>query len=550
MSTTEKWDAFVARLSTPPYREAVICLSLANLCFFRVWKETLTFSENDAYFMKVRPSAADYWATILDVLLLGTVLFGITIWSRKHLSGRMFRFVQLGGAALALIPLNGIRAILVRDFGFRFLEFTAIASMRWYQWTLLGVVGLAALWFAFKWQETLITIAAAALHTMIIFCVMTFSQAAWKGFRSAPYAPVQLASLLPNAQAAPRVIWAIFDEWDYRLTFQDRPTGLALPALDRLRAESVFASSARAPGNRTAVSLPALLTGRQPRAAAGEANDKPLEFDGKAWNQIPTLITEARRAGFNTAIAGWNFPYCRLFNDTVSKCDWWPRAMPSNSTGDTLLKKMAGQFESLVETESYSLFGQSLKMRHATKIYKEYLTFAKSAVADPTLGVVFMHAPVPHPPHPYNRLTGQFDGVNRPRPGYANSLALLDRTVQALRQEMEEAGTWGTTAVLLSSDHPYREARRVDGKADPRVPFILRMPGAEAGTVYTANFNTIVSGELLMSVLRGTVRTNADVTAWLDEHRHHTQEPLGTTDSSRSSMPAMNPALPATTHSR
>jgi arylsulfatase A-like enzyme len=167
-------------------------------------------------------------------------------------------------------------------------------------------------------------------------------------------------------------------------------------------------------------------------------------------------------------------------------------------------------------------------MRHSAKIYAEYLAFARSAVADPALGVIFMHVPVPHPPYPYNRVTGRFDGVNRPRPGYANSLALLDRVIQTLREEMEQAGTWSNTAVLFSSDHPFRESKRVDGKSDPRVPFLLRMPGSQEGKVYTAAFNTIISGELLMSVLRGTIRTNHDVTAWIDEHRSCTQEPLQT----------------------
>jgi hypothetical protein len=523
-----KFDALVARLSTSPYREGVICLSLANLCFFRVWKETLTFSDHDAYFMKVRPSAADYWATILDVVLLATALFAITIWSHKHLTSKTFRVVILGAVALAIIPLNGIRAILVRDFGFAFLGFSAVASLRWYQWAVLLTLAVAALWLAFKWHDTLTSIAAAVLHAMAIFCVMTFVQAAWKAFRSTPHPPTQLAPRLANAKTAPRVVWAIFDEWDYRLTFVDRPTGLSLPALDRLRREAVFGTGARAPGNRTAVSLPALFTGRRPTLSTRKIGDKPLEFDGKPWNEMPTIVSEARRAGFNTAIAGWNFPYCHLFNGAVSECDWWPRAMPSNSTGDTLFQKMVGQLESLVETESYSFFGQSLKMRHSAKIYAEYLAFAKSVVADPALGVVFMHVPVPHPPHSYNRVTGRFDGVNRPRPGYANSLALLDRTVQALREEMEQAGTWGNTAVLLSSDHPFRQARRVDGKTDPRVPFLLRMPGPQEGRVYTAAFNTIISGELLMSVLRGTIRTNEDVAAWIDEHRNRTQEPLQT----------------------
>jgi hypothetical protein len=45
------------------------------------------------------------------------------------------------------------------------------------------------------------------------------------------------------------------------------------------------------------------------------------------------------------------------------------------------------------------------------------------------------------------------------------------------------------------------------------------MAGQHANVAYSAEFNTVVTSDLMLAVLRGDVRTPADATAWLDRHR-------------------------------
>ena len=44
---------------------------------------------------------------------------------------------------------------------------------------------------------------------------------------------------------------------------------------------------------------------------------------------------------------------------------------------------------------------------------------------------------------------------------------------------MKSAGLWESTTVLISADHPYRESEALDGKSDPRVPFLLKLAEAQ-----------------------------------------------------------------------
>jgi arylsulfatase A-like enzyme len=126
---------------------------------------------------------------------------------------------------------------------------------------------------------------------------------------------------------------------------------------------------------------------------------------------------------------------------------------------------------------------------------------------------------VPHAPHGYNRTTGRFDLRNSPIRGYIDSLALLDRTLGDLRRSMQAAGTWTNTTVLVTTDHPYREAEQVDGKSDRRIPFLLKLAGQRAGAAYDAPFNAILAHRLLLAVLSGEIGDTAAAARWLDANR-------------------------------
>jgi arylsulfatase A-like enzyme len=196
-------------------------------------------------------------------------------------------------------------------------------------------------------------------------------------------------------------------------------------------------------------------------------------------------------------------------------------AMQYNSMGDNFWQILPHQARSLFETSMLSLFGRPLSAAQQTNVYHAILGEAESLANDTRFGFTLVHLPVPHSPHAYNRKTGKFTLGNAPIAGYIDSLALLDRTVGDIRRSMENAGTWDSATVLFTSDHPYREATQLDGKSDSRIPFLLKLASQKQGVEYGARFNTVLTGDLLIGVLRGEITDAASATAWLDRNRAH-----------------------------
>jgi sulfatase-like protein len=497
----------------PAVREALACLSFANICLLRVWKEILTFSKTDAYFMKSLPNPADYAAAILNAALLAAVMFAVLRFGRRSLPPRLWRTVRFALLFVVLIPLNSVRAVLSADYPS--LKAPMVVLFTPLNAALALAVAAAAIWFTWRRQDQVFGLIASALVLASPLCALTFGEAIWAAatLDGGAYRDGRTAARLPADRTARRVLWVVFDEWDYRLTFVDRPAGLSLPAVDRFRSESLSATDVHTPALDTGTVLPALITGRDLRRSGSPAAQAPVD-----WTTLPTVFSAARHAGFNTALIGWFLPYCRILNDSLNECQWWPLPVQANSTGDTLGEKIPGQLASLFQTNTLAPFGQSAATRHAVRIYHEYLERSRSAATDPDLGLVFLHAPFPHAPHFYNRVSRQFDGRNHPIRGYIDSLALVDRTLAEWRAEMERDGTWERTAVLLTADHPFREARLLDGRFDERVPFLLKLPGATRAASYDARLDAVVTPSLVLAILRREVSDVAGAIAWLRRH--------------------------------
>ncbi len=193
--------------------------------------------------------------------------------------------------------------------------------------------------------------------------------------------------------------------------------------------------------------------------------------------------------------------------------------MQHNSMGRTFWRLLPNQTQSLFETTMFSVFGQSLSVRQQIDTYQAILENGLAVANDPTYGFSFIHLPIPHAPHAYDRRTGRFTLKNSPIRGYLDSLVLLDRTLGEIRQSMKAAGTWGKTTVLMTSDHPYREAEALNGKSDPRIPFLLKMAFQKEGRLYDQPFNAILTHDFLLAVLRSEVADMDGAVRWLDQNR-------------------------------
>jgi len=122
---------------------------------------------------------------------------------------------------------------------------------------------------------------------------------------------------------------------------------------------------------------------------------------------------------------------------------------------------------------------------------------------------------VPHSPFAYDAAAGTFTRGNSLTKGYLDNLVLLDRTIGALRAELERSGLWDRTALLISSDHHYRESQALDGKTSPLIPFVLKMPHQTATFPYERAFNTVLTGDLLLDLMRGKVSTPEQAARWI-----------------------------------
>jgi hypothetical protein len=510
----------------PIARPIAIGLSFANLCYLRVWSELLSYTSAQTYEMRLPPRPHEYIAAALNVLL-GGMVFGIVAAKLGSSSRQTRRLAQWLFLLSLVVPLNALRAVLASRLpvGQQYLKGGLYAA--------LGPAGLAVFATAVAAggllalhhrREQIVKAACTVLLIFVPFVPLTMLQAAWKACHYEPLAfcDEPAAARLSTALQPPRrVVWVIFDEWDQRLSFDDRPASLELPQIDRFRRESFAALHAYPPAASTLESMPALITGRlvekaEPRGAA----ELRLTFRGGAmpvdWGQVPNVFDAARDLGIDTALVGVYHPYCRALARSLTACWWTEIPRPINSNGETLGQAMRGQTRSLFETWRLSLFGRSLSTGRKAREFPLALDRAAAAAADTSYGLVLLHLLTPHFPHAYDRATETFTLGNAPLRGYYDSLALTDRALGRLRRAMEAAGVWQTTTVLLSSDHAMKHAVLLDGKSDLRVPFLLKFAGSTEARVYEPEFNTVLTRELLLDILRGRVTNPHQAAQWLN----------------------------------
>jgi arylsulfatase A-like enzyme len=158
------------------------------------------------------------------------------------------------------------------------------------------------------------------------------------------------------------------------------------------------------------------------------------------------------------------------------------------------------------------------KRRNHRALHAALMRAAREYVADPSLGLVLIHLPVPHEPAIYDREAGDLTLLNFHQSWYQDNLALADRALGELRATMEQAGAWESSTVLVTSDHSLRYYRDFNTQTDSRVPFLLKPAGPPQPLTYSSEFNALATHELLLAVLRGEVTDTASAAHWLDAH--------------------------------
>lgn len=479
------------------------------------------------YHWKYHPGFSQYVALTLNVIILALIFGGAMTLARRSGKQSVIRLAQLAFLLTLFIPLNSLRQQLF-DPNVPSRRNIAGGALMMGLFSLIVVSGLVVR----LWRMRIIRTAVAIILILSPFTLIIFSQGAWLAIKyhsNADFAKDRSPAPTLNfhKEGAPRVLWIVFDELDQNRAFSERAGDVALPELDRLRSEAIFATNAHSPTSQTLLSMPSLIIGKTVRAASPVRPDEMMiTLNGSTeqivWSTQPNVFSQARAAGFNTAMVGWYHPYCRVIGGNLTSCFWEPvvdRVSPLSGR-PTVLKNMDlwAQVALFSTPGMFRIFKSTYDSNRCKDHINEYLRIfeqAKLVVKNKDYGLTLLHLPIPHHPFIYDRFQNALS--SRPDRTYEDNLALTDRTLGEIRSEMEVAGLWEDTTVIVTADHWWRTPP--DGKIDERIPFIVRLAGQKAGITYDARFNTVLTSRFIMALLEGKVTNPDSAVRWLDQNR-------------------------------
>ncbi len=525
---------------------ALACLGLANLLLLSEWDNLYTLYRADrAYFADREFPLVYLWSTALAVLIvaaafaMGSLAIEAASRGARTMSGRARPLL----AASAFIALEVWLSASVRivDEPARLL-------------VALAVMTLAIVWVVYVPRQAVLRSACKLLAwTAVLFPVfLTTTLAGWA--RASPVSSARVVDERRSRDTATnRLVWIVFDELDERVAFGRRPSSLKLPAFDRLRRESLVATSAYAPGSWTLDALSTLWVGR-PVAEAIEEGPSALRLtyaddqETRVLEASATVFGQVRDAGRGIGLVGWYHPYCRLFGSMTDRCEAAAAPGAFGSFGRARLAEELGApsmaarliiWHAPWSTEAIVTGGfprarlnaeQALVIRQRAEMYRRLHAAALEMVLDRSLSLVFVHQVVPHLPGFYDADRADFDvsGLG----DYFDNLTLADRALAEIRASLEAAGLWDETAVIVQADHALRPdvwirqrlwtaelEALTDGQQGPLVPFFVKLPGQRDGVEYHPPFNAALAHDLALELIDGTLGSPAEVRLWLDTNR-------------------------------
>ena len=517
-------------------------LGFANLCALNLWHRVQALQDRSLdYYRAAPPGHSLFAATVLVVLAVAVFFFLISSLARRIRQPLLRRAFGALFLSAFLIPAYLLHDVLLNlDLSPRMLTLAKLLLFPLYFAVLYGVVS-----YLVTGNQKFVQ-AGARLN--LVFSPLVFvsiaSYAIW-AVKDAPTAVDFSVPRFPREQSVPRqfstrILWLIFDEFDYDIGFARRPQDLTLPELDRLRHESFFAGDAYPPAGATLMAMPSLINGRSCgwAEADGPSTLRLKSGDGGwgTWVSSETVFARMCERGAQVGVVGWFHPYCRMFPDVLSSCVFVP------ATWSALLAREAQARELGPWRSAWYLLRSQLALLplvpkgivpdiptvarvQQLREFREVHRQALEQAGKPDLGLVLVHYPVPHPYGIYDRRTGTFSTAAGYT--YVDNLVLADRIIGELRREVERAGLWDRTTWIVSSDHALRSwwDRSLIGmepvpqgskrEGEGRVPFIIRLPGEQQGREYPHTVNTVITARLIMAIAGGKVRSSDDLENWL-----------------------------------
>lgn len=519
-------------------RDFVVALSLANVFFVKWWIKLLDVEF--PYHARDWPFHTHYPGMMLNVLGIGFACGAAVTLARRARSPRPLQVARLVFLIVVFLGLP-FQILRVPDLTIMQLSLRDMLNLSEGVGRNLPIIvyalwpGVVAILIA-RWTRPLTTILTILLIIVspVLLVSLWRSTSLWLD-PHVPLGDTPKGTFLVTQ--TPRVVWVVFDEFDKRIGFDDRPEDVRMPAFDRLRDESVSASHAYPPGSATMLSLPALITGRfvakakevrpdELRLVFGDADGHAQETAG--WSTTSSIFTRVRELGGDSALVGVYHPYCRILGSQLADCF----AVPYSdlvSRESSIWGAMVLQLRRL--TRNYPFFyryeASEMRAEHG-KNHGLMLERARQQIRDSRFDLLFFHFLVPHLQGIYDRKARAItDSVDA---NYLDNLELADRVVAVLREELEDAGMWEETTLIVTSDHSFRtlhwrekmtwtkeEERFIGSKRDHRVPLFVKFPSQTSGYQLVDPINGIVLHNLVLAVASGEVGDAAAGIEWLEE---------------------------------
>lgn len=537
--------------AAPPSRikDALFCASLACLCFVRRWFDLDILQVRGLDFYRSSPRDPELLTgTLVSASIFALAFWLLAQWVRRANNPRLAAIARCGTLLVIAYSIESMRRYWNSEF--RLIDWASNGILIAIEFGLALGAGMAITGNrrTLHLARSAVLLAGWLIPVMLIDFIWGHPEAPRSAFQPRPGLAPLAARAAIGKNPSSRVVWLLFDEFDQHLAFDERPAGLVLSELDRLRSESLVANRVLQTADATVIAIPSLLSGQLFETAqpmdAGTLWVRPagLEIFWN-WRDQPNVFQQARRLGANTSLTGWQLPYCRIIGDSLVHCFEQVGGHPANA----LLREIQASEESLWENVEFLFYTQaqnfmdffrpledavSPEIRDAfvqRRQLRQFLAIRDHAyreIADPKMDFVFVHFPTPHMFAIYDRHRADF--ALSPDTNYLDNLALVDRTVGEVRRNLEKAGLWESTTLMITSDHALRPAMWRNGYnwnsafdqligpgASRTVPFILKLARQHEGAVYEPSVSNLTATQLSIAALSGEVATARQALVWL-----------------------------------
>ncbi len=498
--------------------------SISTYLYIGIWREIFIHGGVvlDSNFMH-----RNFWSMgdNLFVYLFASLICVTFVWL---ILGALYLFCKFRGKAQRKIYINTVSWIFAVHMTLYVLTRHPVKNFnsQFSPW-LIAATALILIAVVYRYRRIFNTILIIGLIVISPFSIFVVGNVLANAFALSAESPSVFSHEKPLAPHnktranGHRVVWIIFDEWDYRQAFEDRHPELKTPTLDDLLESSFHATNAQQPGPTTTFSIPTYFTGRTVKnSKVNFKDDMSIQYQGETefvrWSRQPSIFKYASDLKLNTAILSHRWVnYCRMIHSFVQTCwdsgRWW------NGQKTSLFSAAIKFFPSF--TGYYPIIGKSLfpTLAHENVDYvnefKKFHSVAITAAANPKYDFVFLHWMVPHFPFFYDIKKQELASHDKGESSYYENLALVDSILSSTIKKMQKEKIWANTTLILTSDHHLRTS----GNTDDRVPLIIKLANTTSSYTYTKPFNTKVVHDLLRAGVSDKLESVNDITAIIEK---------------------------------